>query len=254
MRVDAGRIDLERLLGSAMACGGLSSASALRRPEQRRHPARIVVQRRLERLRIASVLLCFSRNNSPQAVLIAASPAARRSGVAIRGVRLLEATEGAQRARARGPVPSALVATSAIAATRARIGSRLGAAEHLQQQPELERRVAGRRALGNRPQRCFSFLISAARDRRAGVQRRDGRILRIQLVRRGRRPRRSGPRSGPEQLLRGRDRRPAARLRDRDRDERQENERCRERERIATPHHLHIISDGFRGNSGLNGA
>ena len=122
----------------------------------------------------------FSRNSSPQAVLIAASRGAAR-GRSIRGVALPRSDSSARSARAPRASSAASEVETARDATRFSDVARLGPAEHLQQQAELERRFARRRASRRRPERGLGLLVAAARDQRPRAHGDDRRILRIEL-------------------------------------------------------------------------
>src|SRR5437879_773066 len=65
----------------------------------------------------------------------------------------------------------------------AEYGRSVGAAQHLQQQTELECGRARRRALRDRSKRGFGLLIATPRHERARLDRRDVRLLRVELLR-----------------------------------------------------------------------
>ena len=59
---------------------------------------------------------------------------------------------------------------------------RVRLAEHLLQQPELERRLTRRCAIGDRSQQHFRLRILSARDQRSRFERGNGRIVIVELV------------------------------------------------------------------------
>ena len=136
------------------------------------------------------------------------------------------------------------MAVSAESATLVRIGCRVAAAQHLQEEPEFQRGVALRLPLRSRSKNILGFLVLAALDERAGMQ---GDERRIELVLLGERhnlvvpPLVEGTRGELRRRLRGgsRRRQGSTHLRDRDSEGNAEHERGGQTERLAR--HPHII-------------
>ena len=184
------------LSAAALAVGGSSSASASAMPSIAGPYFGSTVERVLERLHRLADSGRSSRKSSPHAVLSAGSFGA--SETASRYVSLASlmswTVPSARSARAARPSSDASVDRIAVDATRVRTRLGIGAAEHVEQQPELERGLARRRASGDRPEQRLGVLVPAARDQRARPHRGDIGVLLIELLDERRPLRRSAPR------------------------------------------------------------
>ena len=101
------------------------------------------------------------------------------SGVPVRGIGFLEPSERAERAA--GARDLVRIAARVRQHGDAIENRRELAAEHLHQETELQRRLAGREPRNDRTQRGFGVGVPSARDRRARAKRHDVGIARIQF-------------------------------------------------------------------------
>ena len=180
VRGDVGRIDLQHLLRERDRLRRVLVGQRARRPEQGRRPVGLRLERRLERLQRFAGVVGLQEQLAPAGVDRGVARQ-RRHGLAIRGVGVLELIERAQRARFSRQL-RARVAPGRGGRRHDAIEQRvaLRPAEHLQEQPQLERGIAARRALGRRPQRRLGLLVASARDQRTRRQRHHGGILPVE--------------------------------------------------------------------------
>ena len=180
MRVDERRADLEHALHDRCRLRRILVCERARRAHERRHPVRVGLQRDLIRLQRLAVLRLLPKEVAPRRIDRGIVGRGRR-GVAIRGVRVVKASERAERARAARELHRVV----------ARVGNRrdsgeetrrIRLAEHLLQQPELQRRFARRQTRRDGPQHRLRLRVAPALDRRLRFHRDDVRVARVQFV------------------------------------------------------------------------
>ncbi len=164
------------------ACGGLSSDSARAEPTSAGTSSAASACSAIWYERSASARSYFSRNRSPHAVWIAASPGASPAASRYAALASLK-RPSARSARPARATSCASRLVFALLADRLEDRRRVVLAEHLLQQAEFERRFARRRARRDRPQQRFGVGVAAARDQRSRLDRRDRRVADIKLLR-----------------------------------------------------------------------
>ena len=180
LRVDRRGVHFERALGETDGLRGVLLFERPRGAHQRRRPPRVGLQRHLERLERVGPVEFLEEQLAPSRLNRWIAREAG-GGLAIRRVGFLEAPQCAERARAARHLQRIV----------ARVGEhrdfledrrRVGAPEHLLEQPELQRRIALPGPGGGRPKHRFGGVVAAAGDRGPRLQRDARRIARIELV------------------------------------------------------------------------
>ena len=154
----------------------------VRGAEDRRRPPGVDLQRHLIRLQRLAVFVLLEEEIAPGRLNgDVVGRAARR--IAVRRVGLVEASERAKRA---GGARHLDRIVAAVGERRHLLeqGVRVGAAERLLQQAELQRRFTRREAPRHRPQQRFGLRVPSARDQRSCPEGDDVRIATVQLLRR----------------------------------------------------------------------
>ena len=171
---------LHQAIGSGDRLGRIVVGERARRAEERRRPSRVALERGLERLERLGLVVFLQEQFAPRRVDGGIARRGGRRGT-VRAIRLLEPAERAQRT-CRTCKAIGLRRPVAGHGDSLERGGGLGTTEHLLEQAELERGLAGRRTHRDGTQNRFSVRVAAAGNRRARLQRDDARIASIQFL------------------------------------------------------------------------